>query len=166
MKKLILSLVMAIALIGGVYGAAASLGTLTTQDIGATSADVASCDTDGVETAYTVDVDPSDDTLVVVDVTISNIADACRAKPIVVSISDISNNVIAADVTTVQTGAGGNPTVFIPDSTGKGDSTIDLGTANLLADADDLFGIHVLITDGVSGSVTLSGTLEILIAEQ
>jgi hypothetical protein len=75
-KKLMIGLIAGSAVFAAVFGAAASLGTITDQGLGANSATVASCDTDGVTTGYTVSYDAATG-YKVDEVTVSNIAVGC-----------------------------------------------------------------------------------------
>jgi hypothetical protein len=72
--------------------AAASLGGLTTRDLGADNVGVASCDTDGVSVAYTEAFDSSRGRSVVSGVTVSGLATACTGSTLHVTLADASGN--------------------------------------------------------------------------
>jgi hypothetical protein len=80
MKRIILALALAGVLGGAVYGAAASLGGLSGQNFGADDAVVASCDSDGVRVNFQFALDPVAGKLIVHDVTLTGLADACIGK--------------------------------------------------------------------------------------
>lgn len=74
MPRFILALVLAAVLGTAVYGATASLGTISNADLGAADAAVVACDDNGVTTTYTVLYDGG---IKVDKVKVSGIADAC-----------------------------------------------------------------------------------------
>lgn len=59
MKRLLIALPVGAVLAGATYGAAATLGGITTPDLGADDAAVESCDTTGVSTSYSTALDGS-----------------------------------------------------------------------------------------------------------
>jgi hypothetical protein len=84
-KKLMIGLIAGSAVFAAVFGAAASLGNITDQSLGANSQTVSSCDSDGVSTGYTVSYDA---TLgyKVDGVTVSGIAAGCIGKKLNVTL--------------------------------------------------------------------------------
>jgi hypothetical protein len=59
MRRIIMALVAGGVLAGAVYGAAASLGSVTGQNIAASDATVTSCDSDGFDVGYNTALDTS-----------------------------------------------------------------------------------------------------------
>jgi hypothetical protein len=57
LRKVIIALVAGSALAGAVYGAAASLGTITGQNIAASDTTVVSCDSNGFDMGYVTSLD-------------------------------------------------------------------------------------------------------------
>lgn len=72
--------------------AAASLGGLTSRDLGADNIGVTSCDTDGVSVAYTEAFDSSSGRSVVSGVTVSGLATACSGSTLQVTLADASGS--------------------------------------------------------------------------
>ncbi len=88
---------------GAVFASAASLGGITSGNVGADNAAVASCDTDGVTTAYTTSWDTTDDRYEITSVTVTGIANACDGKTLSVSLLDASSNQIGSGSVTIPT---------------------------------------------------------------
>ena len=89
MKSRIISGVIAGTLVfGGVFAMAATLGGITSNKVGADNVAVASCDTDGVATAYATAWDATDERYEVSTVTVSGIADACDGQTVKVTLTD------------------------------------------------------------------------------
>jgi hypothetical protein len=115
---------------GAVFAMAASLGGVTSGQVGADNVAVASCDTDGVTTAYTTAWDGTDDRYEVTAVTVSGVANACDGRTLSVSLTDASNNQI------------GTGSVTIPTDAIATSASVSLSTA---ASAKDSVGVHVSI---------------------
>jgi len=86
MNKKFLAPLAGLAVAGGIFASAATLGGVTTTGMGASTAVVASCDTDGVTLAYTTAYDATTGTYRVSTVSVSGIAPACSGKNISVSL--------------------------------------------------------------------------------
>ena len=87
-KRTIAGVVAGLTVFGAVFASAASLGGITSGQVGADDAAVASCDTDGVTTAYTTAWDTNDRRYEISQVTVSGIAAACLTKTLSVVLSD------------------------------------------------------------------------------
>lgn len=87
-KQLVLALAAGTTAFAGVVGSAATLGGITSDDLGANTALVASCDTDGVDIDYTTEVDEASGDFEVTTVTVSGIAAGCAGQAISVSLLD------------------------------------------------------------------------------
>jgi hypothetical protein len=130
MKKRTATAVLAALLVfGGVLAMAASLGGITSTQVGADNVALASCDTDGVTTSYTTAWDGSDDRYEISTVTVGGVADACDGQTLSVSLTDTGGNQI------------GSGTFAIPTSVATS-FNVSLTTA---ASAKDSTGVHVLI---------------------
>ena len=122
-KKLMIGLIAGTAVFAAVFGAAATLGGITTEDLGADSNTVASCDTGGVDTSYTVVYSGTE--YEVTEVTVSNIAAACDGQ-------DITVRSGASEASTTITGAATSV-------------TLDSGDGWTPLSAESVTDIHVLI---------------------
>jgi hypothetical protein len=89
-KRTILALLASLAVFGSLYAMAASLGGITSNKVGADSAVVASCDTDGVTTSYTTSWDSTNKRYSISSVTVSGVADTCDGETLSVSLKDTS----------------------------------------------------------------------------
>jgi hypothetical protein len=119
-----------VTVFGAVFASAASLGGITSGNVSADNAVVASCDTDGVTTAYTTSWDGTDDRYEVTSVTVSGIANACDGRTLNLSLTDASNNQI------------GTGSVAIPSDVLVTSVSVSLSTA---ASAKDTVGVHASI---------------------
>lgn len=95
-------------LMGVVAATAASLGGVTSQNVGADVAAVASCDTDGVTVAYTHVYDPDDGRYEISEVSVSGIHAACDTRAIRVTLKDVGNASLGEATGTVSGGAANN----------------------------------------------------------
>ena len=81
MRRILVALVVAGAVGGGIYGAAASLGTFTTDSLGSASTVVASCNTTASPKAsYATSYSTAANSYVVTGVTVSPLDAACNGK--------------------------------------------------------------------------------------
>jgi hypothetical protein len=104
-RRTIAGIVAGLTVFGAVFASAASLGGITSGNVGADNAAVTSCDTDGVTTAYATSWDATDDRYEVTSVTVTGIANACDGKTLSVSLTDVSSNQIGSGTVTVPTDA-------------------------------------------------------------
>lgn len=162
MKRILLALAVGVALFATV-AFAASLGTITTSTLGAGSALVASCDTDGVTVAFTTRVQdnpPIGPGFQVHEVVISGINTACDGKYALVSLTDESHNHIAFGSSGIDrkiVGASCGYT-FLTAPNGQisgGTVTVDLDGSNdscgtNAPNAANIYDIHILIKDTAS----------------
>ena len=129
-KRTIIAILVALAVFGTVFGMAASLGGITSAGVGADSGAVASCDTNGVTSAYTTAWDATDERYEVTAVTVGGVADTCDGQTLSVSLTDAGD---------AQLGTG---SVAIPTSA----ATSFVVTLSTAASAELAEGIHVLIS--------------------
>jgi len=87
-KRTVLALMVSLAVFGGLYAMAASLGGITSDNVSADSTVVASCDTDGVTAAYVTAWDATDKRYEITSVTVGGVADTCDGRTLSVSLTD------------------------------------------------------------------------------
>lgn len=95
-------------LMGVVAATAAALGGVTSQNFGADVAAVASCDTDGVQVAYTHAYDATDGRYEVTHVSVTGINAACNTRAIRVTLRNTGNASLGEATGTVSGGAANN----------------------------------------------------------
>ncbi|GBD13940.1 hypothetical protein HRbin24_01986 [bacterium HR24] len=94
-KRFLIGGIAAAAVFATVLGVAASLN-VTSEGLGAGSASVQSCDTDGVTTSYTVAWDNTDNRFEVTGVTVSGIhTNNCNGYNVQIALLGTSNTVLA-----------------------------------------------------------------------
>lgn len=133
MKKptILVKLLASLLAFGAVVAMAASLGGITSSNLGADNTTVASCDTDGVGVSYTTAWDATDARYEVTAVTVTGVDDNCDGQNMSVSLTDSGNTQI------------GTGTLAIPVS-GATSHTVNLSTA---ASAKDTTGVAVVIAN-------------------
>lgn len=129
MRRILLSLLVAGAVGGGIYGAAASLGGLTSDNLGAESSVVASCDTGGVSVHFTTAFQSG--RYAITQVKLDNVADTCRGRPVSVTLTNAG----------AEAGSGSS-------TVATGTSGVNLTTINVASPpaAKDVDGVHVVIS--------------------
>jgi hypothetical protein len=127
-KRVITSLVAALTVFGVVFAMAASLGGINSSSLGADDAVVASCDTNGVSTSYTVSYNSTSPAgYKVTGVSVSGIAAACDGGTMKVVLTG-SGNASLGEVTSTVSGTS---------------TTLDFSSSNVLAES--VTGVHVVI---------------------
>jgi len=105
-KRVLIAGIAGTAVFGAVVASAATLGTITTQSLGAANSVVASCDTDGVNLNFTnsayTSPGPNYGTT---SITVTGINVACNTKPIKVTLKNAANGSLAEFTGTVAAGA-------------------------------------------------------------
>ena len=130
MKRTLIALGAGLTVFAGVFAMAASLGGITSSRVGADNTAVASCDTDGVTTAYATAWDATDKRYEVSSVTVGGVNDACDGHTLAVSLTDTSGTQIGSGTLAIPTSAAVSHTV----------------TLSAAASAKLTEGIHVLIS--------------------
>jgi hypothetical protein len=128
-RRKIAGFVAGLTVFGAVFASAASLGGITSGNVSAEDAVVASCDTDGVSTTYASSWDATDERYEVTSVTVSNISDNCDGRTISVSLTDSTGAQIGSGTNTV-------PGVLVTTV------AVSMSTA---ASAEATVGVHVSI---------------------
>jgi len=132
-RRLLLSLLGGILAFGLVVGAAATLGGITSTNLGADDSVVASCDTNGVTSSYTsVYNTTGTDGFKVDDVTIGAINDACDGDSMTITLTNLAGTSIGEVTQVVPTAA-----AFT--------NVVDFVAQDVLSEL--VAGIHVVITD-------------------
>jgi len=88
MKRTLIAITAGLAITGGVFASAASLGGVTSTNLGSSATVVASCDTDGVDIDYTTAYDSASGTYLVNTVTVDGIDASCKGEQIEVSLKN------------------------------------------------------------------------------
>ena len=102
-KRTILALLVSLAVFCSLYVMAASLGGITSDKVGADSTVVASCDTDGVTTAYTTAWDTTNKRYSITSVTVGGVSDTCDGETLSVSLTDSSGAQIGSGSVAIPT---------------------------------------------------------------
>ncbi len=132
-RRNLLALLAGVLAFALVVGAAASLGGITSTNLGADDSVVASCDTDGVTTAYTNTYNTTGTAgFKVDDVTVGGVNDACDGDSMTVTLTGAANASLGSATQAVPTGAGTT-------------NVIDFLGQSILAES--VTGVHVVITD-------------------
>lgn len=102
-RRILIGAASAAAVYAVTVALAASLGGVTTVDLGADGSAVASCDTDGVSTDYSIGF--TSGSYKVDTVTVSGIADACDGQTLYVTLADSSGNVLVSETASIPSDA-------------------------------------------------------------
>ena len=102
-KRTILALLVSLVVFGSLYAMAASLGGITSDSVGADSAVVASCDSDGVTAAYVTAWDATDKRYEITSVTVGGVADTCDGRNLSVTLTDSSGAQIGSGTLSIPT---------------------------------------------------------------
>jgi len=104
-RYLLAGLVAAVAF-GSFVAMAASLGGITAEDLGADDSAVASCDTDGVTTSYTIVYDAVDARDEITETIVGGVAAGCAGQTITVTLTNSADAVL--DTASAVAAAGSN----------------------------------------------------------
>ena len=105
MKRLFLALLFGTCAYAIAFASAATIGTVTDAGIGAGNTVIASCDTDGVNTAYGYAYSASTPGYNVTTVSVTNINTACNGKNISVTVAKGDGSTPASGTGVVASGA-------------------------------------------------------------
>jgi len=109
MKRLVLALLFGTCAYAIAFASAATIGTVTDAGVGSGNAVIASCDTDGVSTAYGYTYSATTPGYNVTSVNVTNIATpACNNKSISVTVAKSDGSTPATGTGTVTSGAANN----------------------------------------------------------
>jgi hypothetical protein len=128
-RTLLLRLLVAATVFATVLGAAASLGGINGTSLGADSAGVTSCDSNGVTTTYDSGWDAADERYEVSTVTVGGVDDACDGRTLKVTVTDSTGAALTEGTLLIPSGAGVSHAV-----------TLSAG-----ADSEAVTGVHVTI---------------------
>ena len=104
MKRTIVAGIAGLAIAGGVFASAASLGGVSSANLGSSATVVASCDTDGVKLDYSTAYDASTGAYHVNEIKLDGIADTCKGQSIEVSLKNADGKVSTTTARTPVTG--------------------------------------------------------------
>ena len=110
-RRIVLALLVSVAVFGSLYAMAASLGGISSGNLGADTSIIASCDTNGVTAAYATAWDATDKRYEVTSVTIGGVADTCDGQTLNVSLTDSSGAQLASGTLSIPTSAATSFTV-------------------------------------------------------
>ena len=108
MKRLLLAVLFGTLVYTIALASAATIGTVTDSGVGAGNTVVASCDTDGVNTAYTTAYSAATPGYNVTAVSVTSINTACNGKAISVTVAKSDGSTPATGNSTVASGAANN----------------------------------------------------------
>lgn len=101
MKRSLVAGVAGLAIAGGVFASAASLGGVQSTNLGSSATVVASCDTDGVAIDYTTKYDPAAGIYRVEEVKLGSIAPDCKGEAVEVSLKQADGTSVTTERTAV-----------------------------------------------------------------
>jgi len=127
MKPYITAAFVASLTFGGFVAIAASLGGLTTDNLGADNSAVAACDTDGVTTTYTISYDATDARHEVATTDVGGVAGGCVGQTVTVTLTNAAGTALDTSSATAA-----SPTTSVNTTTAP--------------DAEAVANIHVVIT--------------------
>ena len=108
MKRLLLAVLFGTLAYTIALASAATIGTVTDAGVGAGNTVVASCDTDGVNTAYTTAYSAATPGYNVTAVSVTSINTACNGKAISVTVAKTDGSTPASGTGSVTSGAANN----------------------------------------------------------
>ena len=108
MKRLLLALLFGTCAYAIAFASAATIGTVTDAGVGSGNTVIASCDTDGVNTAYVYGYNAATPGYNVTNVNVTNINAACNGKNISVTVAKSDGSTPATGTGTVASGAANN----------------------------------------------------------
>jgi hypothetical protein len=114
MKRTIVAAIAGLAIAGGVFASAASLGGVSSANVGSSTTVVASCDTDGVKLDYKNAWDAKSGEYQTQGVEVSGIADSCKGQAIEVSLRSDKGDSVTTERLKVEGGNIGMPITAIP----------------------------------------------------
>ena len=108
MKRLLLALLFGTCAYAIAFASAATIGTVTDAGVGSGNTVIASCDTDGVNTAYGTTYSASTPGYNVTSVSVTSINTACNGKNISVTVAKSDGSTPATGAGVVASGASNN----------------------------------------------------------
>jgi hypothetical protein len=133
-KRMLIAVSTALTVFGLVFAMAASLGGITSDELGADDSAVASCDTNGVTTSYDVAYSSTGTAgYKVGDVTVGSIAAACDGATMKVVLTGSGNSSLGEQTATVD----------VDVATSDLSDTLNFSGSSVLAES--VTGVHVVI---------------------
>jgi hypothetical protein len=133
-KRIIFAISASLIVFGVALAMAASLGGLMSDDLGAEDSVVASCDTNGVTTSYSVAYSTTGSAgYKVGNVVVGSIADACNGATLSVTLTGAGGSSLGEQSTTVN----------VDSATSDTSDTVSFAATNTLAES--VTGVHVVI---------------------
>lgn len=144
-KQLALALTAGVAATGAVVASAATLGGVTAKNLGADTAVIASCDTNGITVDYATSTNTTAGSYTVSGIKLSGVAPACSGESLAITLSSGS----AGSYSTVATLSSTVPTVSSTATADIADFTVSTTSA---VQASVLTHIAVMITGTTTNS--------------
>ncbi len=116
MKRYLIAALAAVVVFGGFLAMAASLGGITADTLGADASVVASCDTDGVTTSFTVAYDATDARNEVTAVVVGGVDAACAGQSLTVTLTNGADASLDGATVTAVSGSNTVATSTPPDA--------------------------------------------------
>jgi hypothetical protein len=129
-KRTMIAILAGLLVFASVFAMAASLGGITSTEVGADNTVVAACDTDGVTTSYATGWDAVDKRYEITSVTVGSVSDTCDGDTLSVTLTNAAGDQI------------GTGSLAIPTSAATS-HVVALSTAS---SAKLTEGVHVLIS--------------------
>lgn len=117
MKRTLIAGIAGLAVAGGVFASAATLGGVDSNNLGSSATVVASCDTDGVKLDYTTTYDAASGIYRVNAVNLDGINDTCKGQDIEVSLKTADGRTATTTERTAVTGT--SQTIAVADFPGE-----------------------------------------------
>ncbi|MCP5027229.1 MAG: hypothetical protein GY929_13195 [Actinomycetia bacterium] len=114
-RYVIAAMVAGVAMVGAM-AMAASLGGITSDNLGADSSVIASCDTDGVTTTFTVAYDATDTRDEITAVTVAGVDAGCAGQAMTITLTDGSGAVLDSASAVAASGSNVVSTSTPPDA--------------------------------------------------
>jgi hypothetical protein len=116
MKRTLIAGIAGLAVAGGVFASAATLGGVDSNNLGSSATVVASCDTDGVTLDYTTTYDAASGIYRVNAVNLDGVNDTCKGQDIEVSLKKADGTSTTTERTAV---TGTSQTIAVADFPGE-----------------------------------------------
>ena len=128
-RRTLAAILAGLAVFGGVFASAATLGGISTATIGANNTTIAACDSDGVTATYTSSWDATDKRYEISAVTVAGVADTCDTQTLKVALTDSAGAQLSEG------------TLSLPNSVA---TSFDVSLSGSVA-ATSASGVHVII---------------------
>lgn len=136
MRKKSAAVLAGLAIAGAVGASAASLGGLNSDELGADTGAVASCDIDGIDVAYTTEFDETEGEYLVTEIVLSDVDEACDTQDVDLTVLRTNFEVTPNEVLTSL------PFTAVADDT----ESITVDTSRNTVTAESITGLAISIS--------------------